>query len=870
MKFSENWLRTWVNPALSSDELAHALTMAGLEVEALEGVAPAFSNVVVAEVLEVVKHPDADRLNVCRVNVGEAQPLTIVCGAANVAVGVKVPCARIGAVLPGNFVIKQAKVRNVESFGMLCSAKELGLAEESQGLWLLPADAPVGRTLREYLELDDKLFTLKLTPNRSDCSGMTGVAREVAALTGSPLKPLEIQIQPVTLSEQLPVFVADAQACPLYCGRLVRGVNAAAPTPTWMLRRLERSGLRGISAVVDITNYVMLEMGQPLHAFDAAQLSGGISVRRARNGEGLTLLNEQAVVLDEEVLVIADDARVLALAGIMGGQGSGVETATRDVFLESAFFNPDAIAGKARRFGLATDSSFRFERGVDFAATRQALERATQLLLEICGGSAGAITEVRGELPQRAAITLRRSRVARVLGIELDNAQTAALLQRLQFEFTANGPLPNPPPMPSPQSSDGTTGETTSHLTRLSKDDSQVIGYSHSANPSKNDGQAAGYPASERGGEREKQSSIPAGKGAIAASARHLLDDDFSVVPPSFRFDLSIEADLIEELARLHGYDNIPALAPQAVLTMLPYSELQRPLARIQQILVSRDYQEIVSYAFVDEQIERDLCGNADPVALQNPIASNLAVMRSSLIGGLADALRFNLNRRQGRVRLFEAGACFARSNNEYAQSQRLSGMAYGAALPEQWGVAAKPVDFYDVKADVEAMFAPQMLRFVAAVHPALHPGRSAQIYCEGQAIGWIGELHPQWQQQYDMAQPAVWFDVELGALTRVAVPRMGEIAKSLPVRRDLAVLVDEAVPTQTLLDAMRQATASGVTEVALFDVYRGKGVEQGKKSLAFRVLLQDTQKTLTDSEIEISIALLVDVMQQHGAQLRV
>lgn len=784
MKFSENWLRSWVNPALSSDELAHALTMAGLEVEALEGVAPAFNNVVVAEVLEVVKHPNADRLNVCQVNVGEAQPLTIVCGAANVAVGVKVPCARIGALLPGDFAIKQAKVRNVESFGMLCSEKELGLATESNGLWLLPSDAPVGRTLREYLELDDKLFTLKLTPNRSDCSGMAGIAREVAALTGSPLKPLKIQTQEVALTEQLPVKVADAQACPLYCGRLVRGVNAAAATPTWMLRRLERSGLRGISAVVDITNYVMLEMGQPLHAFDAARLSGGITVRRARNGEELALLNEQTVKLDAEVLIIADDARVLALAGIMGGQGSGVETATRDVFLESAFFHPDAIAGKARRFGLATDSSFRFERGVDFAATRQALERATQLLLEICGGSAGAVSEVRGELPKRAAIALRRSRVARVLGIELDNAQIASLLQGLQFEFTANG-------------------------------------------------------------------------------------DDFRVVPPSFRFDLSIEADLIEELARLHGYDNIPALAPQAALTMLPYSESQRPLARIQQILVTRDYQEIVSYAFVEEQAERDLCGNDQAVALQNPIASNLAVMRSSLIVGLVGALRYNLNRKQGRVRLFEAGACFAKANDGYLQSQRLSGIAYGAAYPEQWGTAARPVDFYDVKADVEALFAPQPLQFVAATHPALHPGRSAQIHCGGQTIGWIGELHPHWQQQYDMAQAAVWFEVDLGALTRAAVPRMSEIARSLPVRRDLAVLVDEAVAAQTLLDAMRQADAPFVQEVALFDVYRGKGLEQGKKSLAFRVLLQDTQKTLTDSEIEQSVARLVDAIQRHGAQLR-
>ena len=784
MKFSENWLRTWVNPDLSSEALGHVLTMAGLEVEALESVAPAFTNVVVGEVLEVVKHPNADRLNVCQVNIGEAAPLNIVCGAANVAAGVKVPCARIGAVLPGDFVIKQAKVRNVESFGMLCAEKELGLAEQSEGLWLLPGDAPVGKTLREYLELDDKLFTLKLTPNRSDCSGMVGIAREVAALTGSELEPLDIQTQPVTLSEQLPVNVSDALGCPLYCGRLVHGVNAAAATPDWMLRRLERSGLRGISAVVDITNYVMLEMGQPMHAFDVARLSGGITVRRALKGEALTLLNEQNAVLDEEVLVIADDARVLALAGIMGGQGSGVETTTRDVFLESAFFHPDAIAGRARRFGLATDSSFRFERGVDFAATRQALERATQLLLEICGGNAGEISEVVGQLPVRAPIALRRSRVARVLGIELDNRQISTLFTRLQFDFTANG-------------------------------------------------------------------------------------DDFRVTPPSFRFDLSIEADLIEELARLHGYDNIPALAPQAALTILPYSELQRPLAHIQKLLVARDYQEIVSYSFLEAQVERELCGNEHPVTLQNPIASNLAVMRSSLIGGLVGALRFNLNRKQSRVRLFEVGACFAKSGHDYVQTQRLSGLCHGEAQPEQWGVAARPVDFFDVKADVEALFAPRVLRFVAATHPALHPGRSAQIFCGEQMAGWIGELHPHWQQQYDIAQACVWFEIELGVLTQARVPLMSEIPKFLPVRRDLAVVVDEGVTVQTLLDAMQGISVPYVAELALFDVYRGKGVEQGKKSVAFRVLLQDTHKTLTESEIEPSIAQLVEVLQIHGAQLR-
>ena len=784
MKFSENWLRTFVDPALSSVELSHLLTMAGLEVEGMEAVAPAFNSVLVAQVLEVAKHPNADRLNVCQVNVGEAQSLTIVCGAANVAVGVKVPCARIGAVLPGEFVIKQAKVRSVDSFGMLCSEKELGLAEVSEGLWLLPADAPVGKSLREYLDLDDKIFTLKLTPNRSDCSGMVGVAREVAALTGSALKQLDISPPAVKLSEQLPVVVADAVACPLYCGRLVRGVHAAANTPDWMRRRLERSGLRAINAVVDITNYVMLEMGQPLHAFDVAKLSGGITVRPARKHESLTLLNEQQVQLDEEILVIADDTRVLAMAGIMGGQGSGVDTSTRDVFLESAFFHPDAIAGKARRFGLSTDSSFRFERGVDFAATRLALERATQLLLEICGGNTGTISEVRGQLPARPAIKLRRARVARVLGIVLDNVQITTLLTRLQFECVAQG-------------------------------------------------------------------------------------DGYLVTPPSFRFDLTIEEDLIEELARLHGYDNIPALAPQATLTMLPDSEFQRPLPRIQRMLVARVYQEIVSYAFVEDQLERELCGNEHPVALQNPIASNLAVMRSSLICGLVGALRYNLNRKQTRVRLFEVGACFGKKNNTYLQNQRLSGLAYGAAQAEQWGLVSRPVDFYDVKADVVVLFAPRVLNFIPGTHPALHPGRSAQIYCGEQMVGWIGELHPHWQQQYDLAQPAVWFEVELDTLMQADIPRMSEINKFLPARRDLAVLVDETIATQALIDAMRQVSDPCVVEIALFDLYRGKGLGEGKKSLAFRVLLQDTQKTLTDIEIDHSMSRLLAALQQHGAQLR-
>ncbi|MEW6562000.1 MAG: phenylalanine--tRNA ligase subunit beta [Pseudomonadota bacterium] len=782
MKFSENWLRTWVNPALDSDGLAHQLTMAGLEVEEMAPAAPAFNDVVVAEVLEVSKHPNADRLNVCQVNVGEAQPLTIVCGAPNVAVGLKVPCARIGAVLPGDFKIKQAKVRGLESFGMLCSAKELGLADESQGLWLLPADAPVGQSLRDYLDLDDTLFTLKLTPNRSDCLGVAGLAREVAAISGAAVQPVTIAPVAATVQDQVPVTVAAGEACPLYCGRVLRGVNAALPTPDWMVRRLERSGVRSINVVVDITNYVLLEQGQPMHAFDLAKLSGGIQVRRSHVGETLALLNGQTVELQPEMLVIADAARPLALAGIMGGAESGVETTTTDLFLECAYFEPDAMAGKARSLGLSTDSSFRFERGVDFAATRAALERATELLLELCGGQAGPVVEARGALPVRKPIVLRSSRVKRILGIALESAQIADLLGRLQFAFTQDGEM-------------------------------------------------------------------------------------FSVTPPSYRFDLEIEVDLIEELARIYGYDNIPALTPQGAVAMLPLNETQRPLSRVRQLLVARDYQETVSLAFLDAQTERDLCGNTAPVMLQNPIASQLAVMRSSLLGGLIGALRVNLARKQGRVRLFEVGACFSAG---YLQQERIAGLCCGPQFAEQWGAASRNSDFYDVKADVEALFAPVTVRFAAEGHPASHPGRSAQIFVGEQAVGWIGELHPQWIQQYDIALPVVWFELDATDLLRAQVPAVRPLSKFPPVRRDLAVVVDEVIAVQGLLDRMKGERAPFVTEIALFDVYRGKGVENGKKSLAFRVLLQDTEKTLTDNEIDQSMARLVAALQQCGAQLRV
>lgn len=784
MKFSESWLRTLANPSLSSAELSHLLTMAGLEVEEMVGVAPAFDRVVVAQVLSKEKHPDADRLNLLRVDVGRAEPLAIVCGAQNVTVGMKAPCALVGAKLPG-IEIKQAKVRGIASFGMMCSAKELGLAEESSGLLELSADAVVGQSIRAHLDLDDHLLTLKLTPNRCDCLSLYGIAREVAALTGTELHAVPAASFKQTGTQSLKVSVTASTACPRYSGRVISGVNAKAATPVWMVRRLERCGLRSIGALVDVTNYVLLELGQPLHAFDLNKLNGGIDVRFARAGEKLKLLNEQVVDLQEDMLVIADAKGAVALAGVMGGADSAVDDATTDIFLESAFFAPSAIVGKSRRLGFGSDSSYRFERGVDFAATQIALDRATQLILDICGGQAGALTEVQGKLPARNAVKLRTSRVHRVLGIEFAADDIAQILARLGMLFQQQG-------------------------------------------------------------------------------------DEFLVTPPSYRFDIAMEEDLIEEVARVHGYEKIQPTPIQARMSILPLAEAQRPLAKLRQAMVLRDYQEAINYAFVEAAWERDLCGNAAPIALKNPIASQMSVMRSSLLGGLLGALRTNLARKQPRVRLFEIGGCFSADSGSYVQHERLAGLAYGSVLSEQWGAAARNVDFYDVKGDVEALFAPRSLSFAAETHAASHPGRSARILLDGKAVGWIGELHPQWQQQYDLPQSVVWFEVELSALMAARVPSASEVSKLPPVRRDLAVVVGENVPVQGLLAALQAAKAPFVVELGLFDVYRGKGVEEGKKSLAFRVLLQDTQKTLNEIEIDQSIARLVEVLQQHGAQMRV
>jgi phenylalanyl-tRNA synthetase beta chain len=791
MKFSESWLRSFVDPACAGDEFSHLLTMAGLEVEEEVTVAPHFGGVVVAEVLEVGKHPDADRLHVCRVDVGSGEPLQIVCGAPNAAAGIKVPCALPGAELPGGLTIKVSKVRGVESFGMLCSARELGITDDATGLLVLAVDAPVGDDIRRYLDLDDRLLTLKLTPNRADCLSLEGIAREVAALTGAPARFAAVEAVAATISASRVVVLDAPQACPLYCGRIIAGVDAGAMTPGWMRRRLERSGIRPISALVDITNYVMLELGQPLHAFDNARLTGAIHVRMARKRESIVLLNEQTLELQEDVLLIADERRPVAMGGIMGGADSGITSVTTEVFLESAFFAPKAIAGRARRYNFVSDASHRFERGVDFGGTRRALERATRLIIDICGGQAGPLSEALATLPERPPVRLRPARVVRVLGMAVSTERIAELLSRLGLPFTRDG-------------------------------------------------------------------------------------EDFIVTPPTYRFDIEIEEDLIEEIARLHGYENIPAPVPRALMSMLPQTEAVRPRQRIRQILADCGYQEVVNFAFVEEAWEADFAGNAKVIRLANPIASHLSVMRSTLIGGLVANVATNLRRRQNRVRVFETGRCFSRDPlggpvAGFRQPWKLSALAYGSALPEQWGSALRNVDFFDAKGDLERLLAPLTARFEKTAHPALHPGRSAAVVVDGRTIGFVGELHPRWQQKYELPLVPVLFELDLDALTVIPLPRYAEVSRQPPVIRDIAIVVDQALELQQLDDGLRRNSPAIVRNIKLFDVYAGTGVEAGKKSLAFRIVMQDTQKTLLEADVDAAMQQLTAYLNEaFAARLRV
>ncbi len=784
MKFSEDWLRTFVNPALSGEALAHALTMAGLEVESVEATAPFFTHVVVGEVLAVSPHPNADRLRICQVDGGQDEALQIVCGAPNVRPGIKVPCALVGAELPG-MTIKPAKLRGVMSHGMLCSAKEIGAMGGNGGGLLLADDAPVGSDIRAYLALDDQLFTLKLTPNRSDCLSVAGVAREVAAITDCAITLPEIVPFDAEISDSRSVTVEVPLACPRYCGRVIRGANAAAETPRWMVQRLERSGLRCVHPLVDITNYVMLELGQPLHAFNLDRLTGNVVVRFARPDESLVLLNERTVALEDDMLVIADSCGAQALAGIMGGLHSAVTEATCDIFLESAFFDPSVIIGRCRRLGISSDSAYRFERGVDFSRARDALERATQLISQICGGHAGPVVEVTGKLPSRNPIILRRERASKVIGVEFSAEQVSALLARLQFQV-------------------------------------------------------------------EEKNGV------------------YHVTPPSHRFDITIEEDLIEELVRLYGYDNVPALLPQGRESLLPRTESTRPVREIRSFMVMQNYQEVINYSFVKAELEADFADNLQPIRLQNPIANHLAVMRSTLLGGLVETLCFNLNRSQERVRLFEIGRCFL-PDQDKAQPLMIAGLSYGSVRPEQWGEATRDVDFYDIKGDVEALFWPNVPKFVAASHPAFHPGQCASVILDDAVIGWLGVLHPRWHQKYNLTTgPVVCFELALSSLLQRKPPHCRELSKFPPVRRDLAVVVDEKVNLQSMLDVMFDDLPDIVSDITLFDVYRGKGIDSDKKSLAFRVLMQDTRKTLNDGEIDAVMARLVKVLSDRiGAELR-
>ncbi len=783
MQFSENWLRSLVNTDLDSQALSHALTMAGLEVEEMQPVAAPFSKVVVAKILSAEKHPDADRLQICKVDVGLAEPLQIVCGAVNARVGLIAPCAMVGAELPG-ISIKQAKVRGVESFGMMCSSKELGISAEAAGLLELDENAIVGQSIREHLDLDDNLLTLKLTPNRSDCLSITGIARDVAAITGAETHFETIEAVPATFKTAKNVLVSEQTVCPLYCGRLISGVNANASTPDWMIKRIERSGLRSISALVDVTNYVLLELGQPLHAFDAAKLNGDITVRFANTNDSLSLLNDQTIQLKSDDLVIADANGAVALAGIMGGKPTSVDDATTEIFLESAFFTPTVIAGKARRLGLSTDSSYRFERGVDFGNTKNALEYATKLILEICGGQAGEVTEVVGSLPVRQPVKLRMARLISVLGIPFEQATVAQLLTQLGFVFTE-------------------------------------------------------------------------------------VNSIFTVVPPSYRFDISIEEDLIEEVARLHGYDHIPAIAPVANLLMLSAPEARLHQNKLRDSLVAVGYQEVVNYSFVDESWERDLLGNAAPIKLQNPIASNLSVMRTSLWGGLLDTLTYNLNRKQDRAFLFEIGAVYFKQANSFVETTRVSGLAYGSAKPEQWAADSADIDFFEVKAHVDRLVGAKA-NYEKAEHNALHPGQTAQILLDGKVIGWLGKLHPKWQQQYSLTKATYLFELDLEAISNHQIPTYQEVSKLLPIRRDLAVVLDENIAVGEVLSAITKAEIPLVIDVALFDLYQGQGVAENKKSLALSVLMHDTQKTLTDSDADTTITILLQLLQnQFAATLR-
>ena len=810
MQFPESWLREFCNPPLNTAELADLLTMAGMEVEELRPAAPPFSGVVVGEVLAVERHPDADRLNVCQVNVGAAAPLNIVCGAPNVRVGIKVPCATVGAELPPSdekvstepFRIKLGKLRGVESQGMLCSARELKLSEEHGGLLVLAADAQVGANLRDHLLLDDTIFTLKLTPNLGHVLSVYGVAREVAALTGSPLRPPAFPTARASLPDTLKATVEARDLCGRFTGRIVRQVNPKASTPTWMVDRLARCGQRSVSPLVDISNYVMFEFGRPSHIFDLDKIHGGLQVRWGRPGETLKLLNGSTVEVDAKVGVIADEHAVESLAGIMGGDATAVSDDTRNIYVEAAFWWPDAVAGRSRRYNFSTDAGHRFERGVDPATTVEHIERLTQLIIDICGTpdtACGPIDDQVLALPEATPVALRVDRAAKVIGMPVTQAQCAAVMQRL---------------------------------------------------------------------------------GLVYSEAPGVL----TVTPPSWRFDLQIEEDLIEEVIRVLGFNSLPSTAPRAPITARVRAESQRSPHAVRHRLAALDYLETINFSFVEARWEHELAGNPDPIRVLNPIASPLSVMRSSLIGSLVNTLRYNLARKAPRVRLFEIGRVFRRDAKALdgplgvagvAQPMRVAGLAYGPVDAAQWGSKERAVDFFDMKGDVQALFSPRVVGFAACEHPALHPGRSARIEIDGVTMGHIGELHPRWRQAYELHSAPVVFEIELAALLHTTVPAFVSLPKQQSAWRDIAVMADETVTHEALMQTILAPSPGGLIRSAnLFDVFRppvaAGSATSTERSLAVRLELRDDEATLTDERIDMAVAGVLETLRTRlGVRLR-
>lgn len=785
MRFSEKWLREWVNPALTTDELVAQVTMAGLEVDSVEPVAGQFSGVVVAEIVSAEPHPNASKLQVCKVSAGEPELLQIVCGAANARPGLKVPCAKIGAVLPGDFKIKRAKLRGVESFGMLCAAQELGLEEQSDGLLELPATAPVGKAIRDYLVLDDHAIEVDLTPNRGDCLGIAGLAREVGVLNRCDVTQVSCSPVTQTISDTFPVEVSAREQCPRYVGRVIRNVDLSQSTPIWMVEKLRRSGIRTIDPVVDVTNYILLELGQPMHAFDLNRLKGGIRVRMAEEGEKLILLDGQVITLNDDVLVIADHERALAMAGVMGGENSGVNNETTSIFLESAFFEPIAIAGKARRFGLHTDSSHRFERGVDFELQHLAMERASALLLDIVGGEAGPIIEVLNQecLPHLHSIQLRRDRINRLLGCDIPDADVEDILGRLGMDTVAT-------------------------------------------------------------------------------------DSGWHIVPPSYRFDIRLEVDLIEELGRVYGYNNLPTTMPILEAGTPHQAEENVAVSALKQVLVDRDYQEVITYSFVDKKYIELLTPEQPSVTLANPISADMSEMRTTLWAGLLKTASYNLNRQQARLRLFEQGLTFLKQGDELLQNDHLAGLIAGPVSDESWFGKSRQVDFYDVKGDVEALLelsgGEGRYHFESRPHSALHPGQSAAIMQGASVVGYVGALHPGVQKRLDLPQKVYLFELVLGPVLKRSLPQFKELSKYPEVRRDFAVIVDEKISAQAILKNVRETAGVLLTDLVLFDVYQGDNLEAGKKSIAFGITLQDPNRTLQDEDINPLVERVVSCLKEQ------